>query len=129
VNEERTAISCRKVVLIVEDDFLTRCNAAEYLREINFDVIEAVSAAEGIAALRADTLIDAVFCDASSVLDFHGEEFLRYLNKRRPTLPVLLASDAKGNTLFSPTRSHMIVAKPYEMGHVEKQLRAVLETT
>jgi DNA-binding NtrC family response regulator len=126
VNEERTAISRRKVILIIEDDFLTRWSAAEYLRETKFDVIEAVSAAEGIAAMQADTIIDAIFCDASLISGLGGEEFLQCLTERHPNLPVLLASDHMRNTLFTATPSHLIVTKPYEMGDVERQLRAML---
>ena len=52
VSGERTAIPRRKVILVVEEDFLTRWSAAEYLRETGFAVIEAINSAEDFMHAR-----------------------------------------------------------------------------
>ena len=42
---------CKRRVLVVEDDFLIRLTLSESLRDDGFDVIEAATADEAIAAL------------------------------------------------------------------------------
>jgi CheY-like chemotaxis protein len=43
----------RRVVLIVEDEFLLRMNAAEMISQAGFEVVEAGNADEAIAILEA----------------------------------------------------------------------------
>ena len=126
VSDDHTANSRRKLILIVEGDFLTRWTAAEYLRETGFDVIEAVNSAEALAALRAGSAFDAVFCDVMSMSDTAGPEFLDWLEKR-PALPVVLVSDSSDyNATLSSVRMRSSITKPYEMSEVERRLRALL---
>ena len=130
VPEERNADRRRRAILIVEDDFLRRWSAAEYLRETGFDVIEAVSEGEALAAIRTGSEIDAIFCAIDSISTTAGHEFFRCLEEQRPTLPVLLAGeglDNKGNTLATPTH-HASIGKPYVMRDVEQRLLAFFTT-
>ena len=59
----RTSATKRPVVLIVEDEFLLRMNAAEMNGDAGFDVIEAGNADEAIAVLEASPDIHVVFTD------------------------------------------------------------------
>ena len=126
VNEESKAKPRRKVILIVEQDFLTRWGAAEFLRETGFEVIEAVSAKEALAAFRAESAIDAIFCDVDTISCAGGEEFYGWLEKH-PNLPVLLAQETvhQGGTLV-PLSTRANVAKPYAMSEVERRLHKLI---
>jgi DNA-binding NtrC family response regulator len=126
VIEERHRKPSRKVILLVEEDFLTRWSAAEYLRETGLAVIEAVSAVEALAAIRAGSEIDAVFCSAGVFLETSGHEFLRCL-EQHATLPVLLAAQAAdlvGSLAPKPTRAN--IRKPYALSDVERDLNALI---
>src|ERR1700743_2979474 len=101
VSDEHTAKPRRNLILIVEGDFLTRWTAAEYLRETGFDVIEAVNSTEALAALRAGSTFDAVFCDLSSISTTAGPEFLDWLEKS-PALPVILVIDSSDHSATLP---------------------------
>jgi len=126
VNEESKAKPRRKVILIVDEDFLSRWGAAEYLRETGFEVIEAVSAEEAMAAFRANSAIDAIFCDDHTISGAGGKEFYAWLEKHL-NLPVLLAQEAvdEGDTLV-PLSTRANVAKPYAMSDVEQRLHTLL---
>jgi CheY-like chemotaxis protein len=54
----------KTTILIVEDHFVTRWSAAEYLRMRGYKVIEAVDVTEALGIAAAGTPIDAVFSDA-----------------------------------------------------------------
>jgi CheY-like chemotaxis protein len=47
------AATKRPVVLVVEDEFLVRMNAAEMIEEAGFEVVEASNADEAVAILEA----------------------------------------------------------------------------
>jgi CheY-like chemotaxis protein len=59
-----TSATERPVVLIVEDEFLLRMNAAEMVGDAGFDVVEAGNAEEAIAILEVRPDIHVVFTDA-----------------------------------------------------------------
>jgi CheY-like chemotaxis protein len=127
VTGELDAKKRRKVILIVEKDFLTRWNAAEYLRETGFSVLEAVNVGEALSIARAGTAVDAVFFNADAFVDVEGLEFLRHLEQQRPDLPLLFASqksDLGGPIALKPTRRR--IRKPYSTSDVERELRALI---
>lgn len=57
----------RLLVLVVEDEFLVRTNAAEMIADAGFDVVEAGNADEAIAILEARPEIHVVFTDIQMV--------------------------------------------------------------
>jgi len=125
--EQQSCKQRKRRVLLVEEDFLTRWAAAEYLRETGFDVIEAVSTGEALAAIRSVSAIDAVFCAMQFTLGTEGEELLNYLQNQRPPLPVLLASDgADCSGKVSEGATLEVVDKPYVMSDVEQRLSALI---
>lgn len=69
----------RAVILIVEDEFLLRMNAAEMIEDAGFDVVEASSAAEAIAVLEARTDIHVVFTDIQMPGSMDGLKLARFV--------------------------------------------------
>jgi CheY-like chemotaxis protein len=51
------------VVLVVEDEYLIRCDIADHLRQAGFTVVETASGEEAIAMCKSDISIDIVFTD------------------------------------------------------------------
>jgi CheY-like chemotaxis protein len=68
------------VVLIVEDEFLLRMNAAEMIGEAGFEVVEAANADQAIAILEARPDIHVVFTDIQT--GFHGRAEARQICQR-----------------------------------------------
>src|SRR5579863_4407984 len=59
--------ACALVVLVIEDEFLVRCNIADCLRDAGYVVLETASGEDAIALCGSDTLIDIVFTDINLV--------------------------------------------------------------
>ena len=57
----RSKHDAKATILIVEDHFMTRWSAAEYLRMRGYKVLEAVNATEALGLASAGAPIDAVF--------------------------------------------------------------------
>jgi two-component system, response regulator PdtaR len=117
----------RRIVLIIEDDFLTRYSAAEYLREKGFRVIEAENAAEAISVLVAGTCVDVVFSDINMPGSLNGLGFGQWLAEFHPGVPLLLTSGAPqeaGNV--ATCKTHGFIAKPYDLDEVDRWIKAML---
>jgi CheY-like chemotaxis protein len=113
-----------RVILILEDDFLTRCTAAAYLREVGYRVIEAENAAEGISELSSGTHVDFVFSDINMPGSLNGIGFAQWLAKQHPTIRILLTSglnaEANGTATAVP-----FVAKPYHLDEVDRLIKSM----
>ena len=73
----------RPVVLVVEDDFLIRMNAAEMIADAGFDVIEAASADEAILILEDRLDITVVFTDIQMPGSMDGLKLAAAMRRRR----------------------------------------------
>ena len=113
----------KKRVLVVEEDFLTRWEIAEYLREIGFSVVEAVNVSEARAVLAAVTTIDAIVCSVSPNPPSEGRAFLEWLKHEYHQLPVIFTSvDPAAADLVREASAHRFVPKPYLLRSIENEL-------
>ena len=76
------------LVLIVDDDKLTRWSVARILTRAGYRVQEAATAADGLAAIAGDRT-DAVLLDIV-LPDGDGFSMLRTIRETHPRLPVIL---------------------------------------
>jgi DNA-binding NtrC family response regulator len=113
------------VVLLIEDDFWTRCTAAVYLRAVGYRVIEAENAAESIDVLSSGTHVDFVFSDINLSGSLNGLAFAQWLAQHHPTVPILLTSGAHQEATAMATVC-LFVVKPYKLDEVERLIRAML---
>jgi CheY-like chemotaxis protein len=88
----RTSATKRPVVLIVEDEFLLRMNAAEMIGDAGFDVIEAGNADEAIAILEARPDIHVVFTDIQMPGSMDGMKLARFVRGRWPPIKIVATS-------------------------------------
>jgi two-component system, response regulator PdtaR len=115
----------KRVVLIVEDDFLTRCTAAMYLRETGYRVIEAENVAEGISVLSSGTRVDFVFSDINMPGSLDGFGLAQWLAKQHPTVRILLTSGVHPEAPAEAT-GLFFIAKPYHLDEVDRLIKAML---
>jgi DNA-binding NtrC family response regulator len=127
VSVEQDVDDCRSIVLLVEDEFLLRWPAGEFLRDTGYRVIEAATAHEAIAVLSSGAHVDIVFSDVNLTEDMSGHALASWIAKSYPRLPVLLTSgdrDALALVRVGATRS--VLAKPYEFGELGNRIRELL---
>jgi DNA-binding NtrC family response regulator len=103
-------------VLMVEDEFLIRWPAAEFLRERGYLVIEANSAADAISVFDAGTHVDCVFSDINMPGPLSGHDLAQWLDQHRPGVALLLtsASATEADKLTRDSKRRFI-PKPYDL--------------
>jgi two-component system, response regulator PdtaR len=113
----------RPVVLIVEDDFLLRINAAEMIGDAGFDVVEAGNADEAIAILEARPDIHVVFTDIQMPGSMDGLKLARFVRGRWPPIRIVATSGfVKAGEDDLPEGSRFLT-KPYRPAQIVAALR------
>ena len=117
----------KRLVLIIEDDFFTRYTAAESLRAMGYQVIEAQDAAEAMSVLTCGTRVDFVFSDINMPGNLNGLEFAGWLAKQYPSVPVLLTSGGpQPAEVLNLGKNRRFVAKPYDLDEVDRWFKKML---
>jgi DNA-binding NtrC family response regulator len=113
-------------VLIVEDEFLVRWPAAEFLRERGYIVIEATNAADAISIFDLGTHVDIVFSDVHMPGDLTGHTLGEWLDLHHPEVPLLLTSaSATEAEQVTTSEKRRFIAKPYELSEVSAQIKSM----
>ena len=118
-----TSTTSRPVVLIVEDEFLLRMNAAEMIGDAGFDIVEAASADEAIAILEARPGIHVVFTDIQMPGSMDGLKLARFVKGRWPPIKIRATSGfvrVGENDLPEGSR---FLTKPYRPAQIVATLR------
>ena len=113
----------RPVVLIVEDDFLTRMNTAHMIEEAGFDVVEAANADDAIQVLEARLDITVVFTDVQMPGSMDGLKLAAFTRGRWPPLKIVATSgyvDVRERHLPEGAR---FLPKPYSPDQIVRTLR------
>ena len=103
----------RAVVLVVEDDWLVRDFLVSHLQDAGWRVLEADSAEQAIAMLKAGQHIDIVITDIQLKGALTGWDVADAFRAAQPTMPVIYAS---GNAP-EPSRlvpESLFFQKPYD---------------
>jgi CheY-like chemotaxis protein len=114
------------VILVVEDEALTRLNAMAMVEEAGFEAIAASDADEAIRVLESRDDIQAVFTDVQMPGSMDGLGLARVVRDRWPPVALIVAS---GKTEIAP--SHLpaggrFLRKPYAPSEIETVLRQLL---
>jgi CheY-like chemotaxis protein len=83
------------VVLVIEDDFLVRMNAAQAIEEAGFEAIESANADQAIAILEARPDIIIVFADIQMPGDMDGLKLAAAIRDRWPPIKIVATSGAR----------------------------------
>ena len=113
------------VVLIVEDEFLLRMDAAEMIEEAGFEVVQTANADEAIAILKVRPDIHVVFTDIQMPGSMDGLKLARFVRDRWPPIKIIATSgrvavgdgDLPDGCVFLP--------KPYRSTQIVAALRAL----
>jgi two-component system, response regulator PdtaR len=113
----------RPVVLIVEDEFVLRMNAAETICDAGFDVVEAGNADEAIAILEARPDIHVVFTDIQMPGSMDGLKLARFVRGRWPPIKIVATSGFVSVRKDDLPEGSRFVPKPYRAEQIVATLR------
>jgi signal transduction histidine kinase/CheY-like chemotaxis protein len=114
------------IAVLVDDEDIVRASTADMLAEIGFEVIEARSGKEALAALRQARHVDVLVTD-HLMPEMTGVELARTVLGERPGLPVLVVSgysDAIGIEAGFPR-----LEKPFRHADLATKLADLLSRT
>ena len=86
------SVSKRPLVLIVEDEFLLRMDAAEMIEAAGFEVVEAGNADQAVEILESRPDITVVFTDVQMPGSMDGLKFARAVGGRWPPVKIIATS-------------------------------------
>jgi CheY-like chemotaxis protein len=117
----------RPVVLVVEDDFLIRMNAAQMIEEAGFSVVEAANSDEAIAILESHLDITVVFTDIQMPGSMDGLKLAAAIRGRWPPIQIIATSglvDVRKEDLPNGGR---FLPKPYSPAQIIGALRELTD--
>jgi DNA-binding NtrC family response regulator len=114
-------------VLVVEDEFLIRMLLADELRDVGYQVIEAVNADEALEVLRGVTP-DAIISDVRMPGSMDGMGLLAAVRQSSPNLPVIMMSAHADPADFVAAGANQFLSKPFRMGAIVEAVRRELDT-
>ena len=118
-----TSATERPVILIVEDEFLLRMNAAEMIGNAGFDVVEAGNAEEAIAILEARPDIHVVFTDIQMPGSMDGLKLARFVRGRWPPIKIVATSGFVNVGDDDLPEGSRFLPKPYRPEQIVAALR------
>jgi len=116
------AAAPRLKVLLVEDDFLIRLNAADLLQELGHEVAEATSAEEALPLLR-ETSFDVLLTDLG-LPAMSGAELAARARAENPAIGVVFATGHNDIPAIPGERPGVLLQKPYDGAAIARALSA-----
>jgi CheY-like chemotaxis protein len=101
-------------VLVVEDEFLVRLMAAQALREVGCEVVEAINGAEAIAFIQSGAPVDLIFTDIQMPGPVDGLGLLAFAQQTIPDVPVIVSSGHLDPNLALESGAAAFLPKPYQ---------------
>jgi CheY-like chemotaxis protein len=116
----------RPVILVVEDEFLLRMDAAEMVAAAGFAVVEAANADEAIEILETRSDIAVVFTDIQMPGTMDGLRLARAVRGRWPPIKIVATSGHLTVTETDLPEGGRFLPKPYSAVDVTCVLREVI---
>ncbi|MDE2376840.1 MAG: PAS domain S-box protein [Bradyrhizobium sp.] len=118
-----------ETILIVEDDALVRQYVATQIRGLGYTALEAADAAEALALIDGDAVIDLLFTDVIMPGQMNGRQLADEAARRRPQLKTLFTSGYTHNAIVHHGRLDsgvLLLAKPYRKSELARMIRTAL---
>src|SRR6201986_370047 len=112
----------RPVVLVVEDEFLLRMDAADVIGAAGFEVLEAANADEAITILEARSDVTVVFTDIQMPGSMDGLKLARAVRGRWPPIKIIPTSGVQVGETDLPEGGRLL-PKPYSSAQIAGMLR------
>ncbi len=100
------------VILVVEDECLVRLDAALFLRDAGFEVLEAADADEALDVVEEHS-VDVLFTDINMPGEMNGLELARRVLAANPDVRLILTSGAIKLTRDQIPGGGAFLPKPY----------------
>jgi CheY-like chemotaxis protein len=121
------AAAGRQTILVVEDNPDVRNVAVSLLEQLGYRTLEAETAAAALDILASEKEIGAVFSDVVLPGPTDGLALGRIVNRRYPTVPVVLTT---GYTkAFDSDPEFPVLRKPYQISALGRFIREALDGT
>jgi CheY-like chemotaxis protein len=117
----------RPVVLVVEDDYLLRLDAADMIKAADFEVIEAANADEAIAILESRNDIAVIFTDIQMPGSMDGLRLARAVRGRWPPIKIITTSGRHIIEELDLPEGGRFLPKPYNPTQVSGVLRELTQ--
>lgn len=116
----------KDLVLVVEDETLIRMDAADMIRALGFDVMEAADADRAIGLLESVPDITVLFTDVQMPGSMDGLALASVARDRWPPISLLITSGQSGPPAgdMMPARAQFI-SKPYSALQLKDQLHSL----
>ena len=115
------------VILIVEDEYLLRMDAADMIEQAGFEVVQAGNADQAIAILEDRSDIHVVFTDVQMPGSMDGLKLASFVRDRWPPIKILATSGfVRVGPGDLPSGSEFM-AKPYRGPEVVATLRRLTD--
>jgi DNA-binding NtrC family response regulator len=116
------------VVLLVEDDVLTRLSTAAVFEDAGFTVIQADNADEAVAALVAGaSRIDALFTDIDMPGGMNGVFLAAHTREHWPWVSILMASGEMAPSSDAIPDGARFFPKPYVADRIVANIKEMAE--
>jgi two-component system NtrC family sensor kinase len=119
-----------ETILIVEDDDGVRQYAAEILRDLNYQVLEARDSATALKLLDADKNFDLLLTDVV-LPGKNGRELATEIERRRPGIKVIFMTGYSRNAIVHQgrlDRGTELIPKPLTEAVLARRIRLVLDS-
>jgi CheY-like chemotaxis protein len=116
----------KTIVLVVEDEFLLRADAVEFLKDAGFVVHQANNADEAITLLELHVDIQIVFTDIHMPGSMDGLKLAHYVRGRWPPIKFIITSGLTRPLVERMPIGTGFVGKPYRLSDVADSLRELI---
>jgi CheY-like chemotaxis protein len=117
------SVSKRPLVLVVEDEFLLRMDAAEMIADAGFEVVEAADADQAIEVLESRRDITVVFTDIQMPGSMDGLKLAQAIRGRWPPIKIVTTSGRANVTESDLPDGGRFLPKPYSPHQLAGVLR------
>jgi CheY-like chemotaxis protein len=115
----------QNVVLVVEDEGLVRLNAADLIRDLGFEVIEAADADQAVSLLESMPEITVLFTDIQMPGSMDGLRLAAIVRDRWPPIALLITSGQLHPATADMPAGARFIPKPYFPLQLKDQLHAL----
>ena len=115
--------SAKPVILLVEDEPLTRMDACSGLQEAGFEVLDAPDAATAMELVRARRDIAVLFTDVQMPGEMDGLALARAVHAFRPEIRIVVTSGGLRLQDEDLPDHGRFIQKPYEVERVARTLK------
>lgn len=110
------------VVLVVEDDIMTRMNIVEALQDDGFKIHHAPTSEQALEALGRHTGVDCMLTDVDLGDGMDGLRLASEVHHRYPTVEIVVVS-GQSRSMPSDVPCARFFIKPYDPGTIAKTVR------